>query len=73
MLDIFTRREIHVLIALTAILVLGMFVGYQTLEDWSLPAMIFIVLPLGIYLVTDQERIERLNSSENQNNDTKLL
>lgn len=31
----------------------------QAIEDWAIYPLMFYVLPLGIYIVTDGERIER--------------
>lgn len=71
MLKIFTRREVHVLILFfLSLIVLGIalfmdWVDQQTLEGWSTPAMIFIVLPIGIYLITDKDRLAIINYLEN--------
>lgn len=64
-MNLFTRREKHVLIivVLTLAVLFWAFIksliDQQTLEDWALVWLILYVLPLGIYLLTDRERRER--------------
>lgn len=61
----FTRRELHVIaVLLLIVLPLLFIVDQQTLDDWALAGMLFFVLPIGIYLVNDRERIEQINKSE---------
>lgn len=55
----FTRREKRILLFLLVLFPLFFFVDQQTLDEWALFGMLFIVLPLGVYIVADPERSER--------------
>jgi hypothetical protein len=57
----FTRREIHVLIILGLLFPLFFFVNQQTLDQWELAFLIFVIIPLGTYIVTDRERRDTSN------------
>lgn len=64
MFDLFTRREKHVLFIFLLTLAL-LFWAFQTgritqqaLNRWELVWLIFYVLPLGVYILTDRERRE---------------
>jgi len=65
MFNILTRREKHVLIiiVLTLAVLFWAFtkslIDQQTLENWALVWLIFYVLPLGIYILTDRERRDK--------------
>jgi len=61
MYDIFTHREKHVLVivVVTFIVIALSGVDQQTLEAWSIPAMIFYVAPIGLYIATDPERLKK--------------
>ena len=72
MLDSFTHRGRNVLIIFLLSLIALMIafgtgrVTQEELEAWSTPIMLFYVLPLGIYILTDQERVARLNNSKQE-------
>ena len=55
-----TRREKVVLIA-TALVFIGLLViDRRVVQEWELALLLFFVLPVGVYLLTDKERISRL-------------
>ena len=55
-----TRREKVVLIA-TALVFIGLLViDRRVVQEWELAFLLFFVLPVGVYLLTDKERISRL-------------
>jgi len=58
MLNIFTRREKHVLVVfiLTGLALLPFHIEQQTLNDYELLWLFFYVMPLGVYIATDPER-----------------
>jgi len=58
-----TRRETHVIIILVVSTILLMLSGVdqQTLNDYEYPFLVFYVLPLGAYIATDPERIDKSN------------
>lgn len=58
MLDIFTRREKHVIVlmCITVILIIFSGVDQQTLNDYEMLFMLLFVVPIGVYIATDPER-----------------
>jgi hypothetical protein len=55
-----TRREKHVLIA-AAVIALFFIIARpseQTVDDWELFYLFFVVAPLGFYIALDPERIK---------------
>lgn len=58
MINIFTRREKHVIVLLciTVISIIASGVDQQTLNDYEILFMFLFVVPVGIYIATDPER-----------------
>jgi hypothetical protein len=56
----FTKREKIILLVVLLMLLIALEFPWLLNPDYELFYLLFIVLPLGIFILTDQERITRL-------------
>ncbi len=64
-MNIFTRRERHIVLIVILLSPIFLILDQQTINDWELAWLLFFVLPAGIYILTDPERLGKHFKNEN--------
>jgi hypothetical protein len=55
----FTKREVKALIIAACIAVIFIFIPQEVLDGWEILYLFIVVFPIGIYIATDPERIDK--------------
>ncbi len=60
----FTRRELIVFAIIVVLIISFLFFPSLLNSDYELLYLLLVVLPLGIFIMTDKERLARLQENE---------